>query len=75
MYANPIDTFPQGPETKRLIRRIRRKNAAPRRILALTVATGLALVAWFHPKTRAPTRAAWEQLSGQAHNLIDRVRG
>jgi len=30
--------------------------------------------AWFHPKTRGPTRAAWEQASGQAHKVIDRFR-
>ena len=67
-------TEPAGRETKRLIRRIRRKNAVPRRILALTLAAGLVVFAWFHPKTRAPTRAAWEQLAGQVRTVIDRVR-
>jgi serine/threonine-protein kinase len=67
-------TEPAGRETKRLIRRIRRKNAVPRRILALTLAAGLVVFAWFHPKTRAPTRAAWEQLTGQVRTVIDRVR-
>ena len=65
---------PPGRETKRLIRRIQRKNAAPRRIVALMLAAGLVAFAWFHTKTRAPTRAAWEQLSGQVHKVIDRVR-
>jgi len=71
--AEPI-AAPPGRETKRLIRRIRRKNAVPRRIVALTLAAGLAVFAWFHPKTRGPTRAAWEQASGQAHKVIDRFR-
>jgi serine/threonine protein kinase len=65
---------PPGRETKRLIRRIRRKNAVPRRIIALTLAAGLAAFAWFHPKTRQPTRAAWEQVTAQVHELIDRLR-
>jgi serine/threonine protein kinase len=73
MDAQPI-AVPVGRETQRLIRRIRRKNAAPRRIVALTLAAGLAAFAWFHPKTRAPTRAAWQQLTGQAHAVIDRVK-
>ena len=74
MHAEPIATVPPGPETKRLIRRIRRKNALPRRIVALMFAAGFALLAWFHPKTREPTRAAWGQLSAQAHKVIDRIR-
>jgi serine/threonine-protein kinase len=65
---------PPGRETRRLIRRIRRKNAAPRRILALTFAAALATFAWFHPATRGPTRAAWDQLAGQVHRVIDRLR-
>jgi hypothetical protein len=65
---------PPGRETKRLIRRIQRKNAVPRRIVALTLAAGLATFAWFHPKTRAPTRAVWQQVAGQVHMVIDRVR-
>ena len=77
--ANPVENVgpiaaPPGRETKRLIRRIRRKNAVPRRIVALTLAAGLAVFAWFHPKTREPTRAAWEQLAGQVHKAIDRLR-
>jgi serine/threonine-protein kinase len=65
---------PPGRVTRRLIRRIRRKNAAPRRIVALTFAAGLAVFAWFHPKTRAPTRAAWAQVAVQVHEVIDRFR-
>ena len=72
--AELIAADPPGRETKRLIRRIRRKNAAPRRIVALTLAAGLATFAWFHPKTRGPTRAAWGQVSGQVHQMIDRAR-
>ena len=63
---------PPGRETRRLIRRIRRKNAVPRRIVALTLAAGLVMFAWLHPKTRGPTRAAWGQLAGQVHKVIDR---
>jgi len=73
MEAEAI-AVPPGRETKRLIRRIRRKNAVPRRIVALILAAGLAAFAWFHPKTRGPTRAAWAQASGQAHKVIDRFR-
>ena len=74
MDAELIAADPPGRETKRLIRRIQRKNAAPRRIVALTLAAGIAAFAWFHPKTREPTRAAWDQLSGQVHKVIDRFR-
>jgi serine/threonine protein kinase len=74
MDAELIAADPPGRETKRLIRRIRRKNAVPRRLLALTFAAGLVTVAWFHPKTRAPTRAAWGRVAGEVHQLIDRVR-
>ena len=74
MDAELIAADPPGQETKRLIRRIQRKNAAPRRIVALTLAAGIAAFAWFHPKTREPTRAAWGQLSGQVHKVIDRAK-
>jgi serine/threonine-protein kinase len=72
MDADAI-TSPPGRETKRLIRRVRRTNAAPRRIIALTLAAGLAAFAWFHPKTREPTRAAWDQLTAQAQKVLDRL--
>jgi serine/threonine-protein kinase len=72
--AELIAADPPGRETKRLIRRIKRKNAAPRRLVALAFAAGLATFAWFHPKTRGPTRAAWGQVTGQVHQMIDRVR-
>jgi eukaryotic-like serine/threonine-protein kinase len=77
--ANPVEAAeliaaPPGRETRRLIRRIRRKNAAPRRILVLALAAGLAVFAWFHPTTRGPTRAAWEQLAGPVHKVIDSFR-
>jgi serine/threonine-protein kinase len=71
--AEPI-AAPPGRETRRLIRRVRRKNAAPRRIVALAFAAGLAGAAWFHPATRGPTRAAWEQVAAQVHQVIDRFR-
>jgi serine/threonine-protein kinase len=71
--AEAIAADPPGRETRRLIRGIRRKNAAPRRILALTLVAGLAVFAWFHPKTRGPTRAAWEQLAGQVHKVVGRA--
>lgn len=74
MHAQPISTRPFGQETKRLIRRLRRKNAVPRRLVALTFAAGLAVFAWFHPKTRAPTRSAWEQVIGQVHKVVGRFR-
>jgi serine/threonine-protein kinase len=73
MSMEPI-AAPPGRETKRLIRRIRRKNAVPRRILAVTFSAALAAVAWFHPATRGPTRTAWDQLAGQVHRVIDRLR-
>jgi serine/threonine protein kinase len=65
--------FPPGQETKRLIRRMRRKNRAPMRIVLVAFAAGLATAAWFHPATRGPTRAAWQQIAGEAHGLIDRA--
>jgi serine/threonine protein kinase len=73
MFMEPIAAAP-GRETKRLIRRIRRKNAVPRRIVAAVFAAALATFAWFHPATRGPTRAAWDQLAVQVHRVIDRVR-
>ena len=71
--ADPFVT-PPGPETKRLIRRVRRKNAVPRRISTLVLAAGVATLAWFHPATREPTRAAWAEIAGQVHQVIDRIR-
>jgi serine/threonine protein kinase len=65
--------FPPGQETKRLIRRMRRKNRAPMRIALLAVVAGLGALSWFHPATRGPTRAAWQQIAGEAHGLIDSV--
>jgi hypothetical protein len=73
MYIEPI-AAPPGRETKRLIRRIRRTNAVPRRILAVVFAAALGAFAWFHPATRGPTRAAWDQLAGQVQHVIDRLR-
>jgi len=70
----PAIAPPPGRETQRLIRRIRRKNAAPRRIVALTLAAGLTTFAWLHPATRGPTRAVWQQVAGQVHRVIDRLR-
>jgi serine/threonine-protein kinase len=61
---------PAGRETRRLIRRMRRRNRAPRRLAGLIVAAGLLALAWFHPTTRGPTRAAWGQIDGQVHRLI-----
>ena len=65
--------FPPGQETKRLIRRMRRRNHAPARIAVLAFVAGLGALAWFHPTTRGPTRAAWQQIAGEAHGLIDRA--
>jgi serine/threonine-protein kinase len=73
MDAGSIAAAP-ARETRRLIRRIKRKNAAPRRIVALALAAGLATLAWFHPATRGQTRAAWAQGARRVHAVIDRVR-
>ena len=73
MDADPV-AAPAGRETQRLIRRVRRKNAVPRRIAALVLTAGLALFGWFHPATRGPTRAAWQQVAGQVHEVVDRFR-
>jgi serine/threonine protein kinase len=67
------DVAPPGRETRRLIRRMRWRNRAPRRIAGLIVAAGLAALAWFHPTTRGPTRAAWGQIGGQVHRLVGDV--
>jgi len=72
--AESIAVAPAGQETKRLIRRMRRKNATPRRIAVLALAAGLGIFAWFHPVTRGPTRAAWQQLASQVHQVVGRVR-
>jgi serine/threonine-protein kinase len=64
---------PYGQETKRLIRRVRRRNRAPMSIALLAFLAGAGTLAWFHPTTRAPTRAAWQQLARQATVLIDRA--
>jgi len=72
--AGPV-VPPAGRETRRLIRRMQRQNRAPGRMAALVVAAGLATAAWFHPTTRAPTRAAWGQISSQLQKLAGRVGG
>jgi len=69
-----IAAAPAGQETRRLIRRMRRKNAAPGRIVTLALAAGLATVAWYHPATRGPTRDAWQHLAAEVHQVIDRLR-
>jgi hypothetical protein len=64
---------PYGQETKRLIRRVRRRNRAPMSIALLAMLAGAGTLAWFHPTTRTPTRAAWQQIARQATVLIDRA--
>jgi tRNA A-37 threonylcarbamoyl transferase component Bud32 len=65
--------IPPGQETKRLIRRMRRRTRAPMGIALLAFVAGLTAAAWFHPTTRGPTRAAWQQVTTEAHALIDRA--
>jgi tRNA A-37 threonylcarbamoyl transferase component Bud32 len=65
--------YPPGQETKRLIRRMRQRTRAPLRVGVLAFAAGLGTLAWFHPTTSGPTRNAWQQISRQAHGLIDRA--
>jgi hypothetical protein len=73
----PIDRLagvaPAGRETKRLIRRMRRTNGGPRRIVALALAAAIAAFVWYHPSTREQTRAAWRQLGDRVHHAIERV--
>ena len=62
-----------GRDTVRLIRRMRwRQSQAPRRYVPLMVAA-LALLAWFLPMTREPTRAAWRHAQTQVRIMAERV--
>ena len=61
--GEPIDlappVAPAGRDTLRLIRRMRwRLKRMPRRVALLALAAA-AMLAWFSPGTRVPTRAAW----------------
>jgi serine/threonine-protein kinase len=73
----PIDQLagvpPAGRETKRLIRRMRRTNGGPRRLVALALAAAIAAFVWYHPSTRDQTRTAWRQLGDRVHHAIARV--
>jgi serine/threonine protein kinase len=69
----PFTPAPAGRETRRLIRRMRWTNAAPRRLLVLALLAAVAAFAWLHPSTRGPTRAAWRQLGTDVHQAIGRV--
>jgi len=64
---------PPGRETKRLIRRVRRRQHRPIHIVTLALLTGLCAGAWFHPATRGLTRAGWQKVEHEVSSLIDRV--
>jgi serine/threonine-protein kinase len=69
----PVELSSMGQETKRLIRRMRWTNAAPRWIAILMLVTGLATLAWFHPSSRGPARATWRHLGDEMHQAIGRA--
>jgi hypothetical protein len=67
------EMLPPGRETKRLIRRMRWRNRAPRRIVMLALVAAAAAVAWFHPSLRGRTRSAWQHLGGEVHAVMGRA--
>jgi len=66
--------LPPGRETRRLIRRMRWRNRGPRRIAMLALVAALAALAWFQPSLRGRTRATWQQLEHEAHEVIGRAK-
>ncbi len=64
---------PPGRVTRRLIRRVRRRQRRPRHIVTLALLAGLCAAAWFHPATRGVTRAGWQKVEHDVSSLIDRV--
>jgi len=77
LAADPVEIqaapLAVGRDTVRLIRRMRwRQSQAPRRYVPL-MAAALALLAWFLPMTREPTRAAWRHAQTQVRIMAERV--
>jgi serine/threonine protein kinase len=75
--SEPIDLaptpMPAGRATQRLIRRVRwRLHRTPRRAVLVALAAAAAF-AWFSPKTRLPTRAAWHRAGTQVQIMVERV--
>jgi serine/threonine-protein kinase len=68
-----VDAPPPGRETRRLIRRVRRRLHRPRRIVTVALLAGLFAAAWFHPATRAATRAGWHQVEDRVSGLLERA--
>jgi len=64
---------PAGRVTRRLLRRMRWRLHRPRRRLALLTLAAVAVLAWFSPPTRGPTRAAWHRAGTQMQIMIGRV--
>jgi serine/threonine protein kinase len=64
---------PPGRETRRLIRRMRRRSRAPQRIAMLALLAAFAVLAWFHPAMRDRTRHVWQQLGHEVHEVTGRV--
>jgi len=64
---------PAGRVTRRLLRRMRWRLHRPRRRLALLTLAAGAVLAWFSPPTRGPTRAAWHRAGTQMQIMIGRV--
>jgi serine/threonine-protein kinase len=70
----PAETQPPGRETRRLIRRVRWRQHRPRHLLLVALVAGLLAAAWFHPATRAVTRAGWSTIEARVSGLLGRVR-
>jgi len=64
---------PAGRVTRRLLRLMRWRLHRPRRRLALLTLAAGAVLAWFSPPTRGPTRAAWHRAGTQMQIMIGRV--
>jgi serine/threonine-protein kinase len=68
-----LETLPPGRQTRRLIRRVRRRLHRPRRVATVVLVAGLLVAAWFHPATSAVTRAGWRKVEQGVSRLFERV--
>ena len=69
----PVSVMVAGEVTERLIRRTRRKMFKVPRRLAMATVVAAALLLWFAPQTRGPTRAAVQRVAKHAQPLLGRL--
>jgi len=72
--VEPAEQLPAGRETRRLIRRVRRRLHRPRRVVTVVLVAALLVAAWFHPATRTVTRAGWHKVEDQVSGLVGRLQ-